>query len=161
MSFVSHLEDVNSMALTVLRRLLERTKLQDNEIGKLEFATETLHDKSKSSKTILMKLFKNKNIEGVTNLNACYGGTAALFNCISWGKTEGKGRYSIVVMSDVAVYNDIRAEPTGGSGAVAILLGPNPLIELEEYRYSYFDDAYDFYKPHMSSEYPLVDGKLS
>ena len=32
-----------------------------------------------------MKLFTNKNIEGVTNLNACYGGTAAIFNCLSWG----------------------------------------------------------------------------
>lgn len=108
-----------------------------------------------------MKLFKNKNIEGVTNLNACYGGTAAILNCISWGKSEGKGRFSIVVMSDVAVYDDIRAEPTGGSGAVAILLGPDPMIELEESRFSHFEDAYDFYKPNMSSEYPLVDGKLS
>lgn len=86
MSFISELEDVNSMALTVLRKLLERTKISDKQIGKLELATETLHDKSKSSKTILMKLFSNKNIEGVTNLNACYGGTAAIFNCISWGK---------------------------------------------------------------------------
>lgn len=73
----------------------------------MEFATETLHDKSKSSKTILMNLFRNKNIEGVTNLNACYGGTAAIFNCISWGKTVGKGKYSIVVMSDVAVYDKL------------------------------------------------------
>lgn len=92
----------------------------------MEFATETLHDKSKSSKTILMRLFKNKNMEGVTNLNACYGGTAALLNCISWGKTEGKGKYSIVVMSDVAIYDSLAAEPTSGAGAVAILLGPNP-----------------------------------
>ncbi len=112
MSFVSHLEDVNSMALTCLRRLLERTGISENQIGKIEFATETLHDKSKSSKTILMSLFKNKNMEGVTNLNACYGGTSALFNCISWGLTQGRGKYSIVVMSDVAVYDNIRAEPT-------------------------------------------------
>ena len=75
----------------------------------MEFATETLHDKSKSSKTILMNLFRNKNIEGVTNLNACYGGTAAIFNCISWGKTVGKGKYSIVVMSDVAVYDKLNS----------------------------------------------------
>jgi 3-hydroxy-3-methylglutaryl CoA synthase len=32
-----------------------------------------------------MRMFKNKNIEGVTNLNACYGGTAALINCINYG----------------------------------------------------------------------------
>ena len=85
MSFVSHLEDVNSMALTCLRNLILWTKIPEEKIGKIEFATETLHDKSKSSKTILMSLFKNKNIEGVTNLNACYGGTNALLNCLAWG----------------------------------------------------------------------------
>lgn len=161
MSFVSHLEDVNSMALTVLRRLIEKTKINEEKIGKIEFATETLHDKSKSSKTILMKLFKNKNIEGVTNLNACYGGTAALFNCIAWGETRGQGKYSIVVMSDVAVYDNVNAEPTGGAGAIAILLGPNPIITLERERFSFFDDEYDFYKPNMEVEYPIVNGRIS
>lgn len=96
-----------------------------------------------------MKLFKNKNIEGVTNLNACYGGTAALFNCLSWGRTEGQGKYSIVVMSDVAWYDSLAALPTAGAGAVAILMGPNPLIQIEPFRFSYFDDEYDFYKPNL------------
>ena len=100
-------------------------------------------------------------MEGVTNLNACYGGTAALLNCISWGKTEGKGKYSIVVMSDVAVYDSLSAEPTSGAGAVAILLGPNPHIILEEERFSQFDDYYDFYKPNLHKEAAVVDGKLS
>ncbi len=162
MSFVSHLEDVNSMALTVLRRLLERTKIPEDQIGKLEFASETLHDKSKSSKTILMQLFKNnKNIEGVTNINACYAGTAALFNCISWGKAEGRGRYSIVVTSDIAVYDTISAQPTAGAGAIAMLLGPNPVFEIEPFRFSQFEDKYDFYKPHLEKEAPVVNGKLS
>lgn len=32
-----------------------------------------------------MRLFgENTNIEGVTSINACYGGTNALFNTISW-----------------------------------------------------------------------------
>lgn len=162
MSFVSHLEDVNSMALTVLKNLLDRTKVPLHDIGKLEFATETLHDKSKSSKTVLMQLLgDNKDVEGVTHLNACYGGTAALFNCISWGHNEGKSKYSVVVMADVAVYNTIAAQPTGGAGAVAILLGPDPNIILEPLRASYFTDVYDFYKPDLHSEFPIVDGKLS
>lgn len=101
-----------------------------------------------------MKLFKNKNMEGVTNLNACYGGTAAILNCISWGKTEGQGKYSVVVMSDVAVYDSLAAQPTGGSAAVAILLGPNAKVVLEAQRFSHFDDAYDFYKPHLEKEFP-------
>ena len=64
-------------------------------------------------------------------------------------------------MSDVAVYDDVRAIPTSGAGAVAILLGPDPYIELEEHRFSHFDDAYDFYKPNLAKEFPVVDGKLS
>lgn len=162
MSFISPLEDVNSISLTVLRRLLSRTKVPISKIGKLEFGTETLHDKSKSTKTILMQLFKtNKNIEGVTNLNACYGGTSALFNCISWGKNEGKGRYSIVVMADVAVYDSIAAQPTGGVGAVALLLGPDPSVEIERNRVSHFENAYDFFKPNLGKEFPVVNGRLS
>lgn len=162
MSYVSHLEDVNSMALTVLDNLIKKHKIPTNMIGKLEFATETLHDKSKSSKTILMKLLgKNHDVEGVSNINACYGGTAALFNCVNWGIAEGDGKYSIVVMSDVAVYDSIAAQPTGGAGAIAILLGPEPLIALEPLRASYSDDVYDFHKPDMESEFPTVNGKLS
>jgi len=49
--------------------------------------TESLVDKSKSIKSMLMRLFKesgNSNVEGVDSTNACYGGTAALFNSTAW-----------------------------------------------------------------------------
>lgn len=48
--------------------------------------TETPVDKSKSIKSMLMRLFNNCNndVEGVDSTNACYGGTAALFNSIAW-----------------------------------------------------------------------------
>jgi len=47
--------------------------------------TETPVDKSKSIKSMLMRLFDNcNNVEGVDSTNACYGGTAALFNSIAW-----------------------------------------------------------------------------
>lgn len=89
MSFVSCLEDANSMACTVVRRLLNRLKIDENSIGRIEVATESLSDKAKSTKTVLMRMFKNKNIEGVTSLNACYGGTAALINCFNYGNSGG------------------------------------------------------------------------
>lgn len=39
------------------------------------------------------------------------------------------GRLALVVTGDIAVYGDKAARPTGGAGAVAILLGPNaPLV---------------------------------
>ena len=58
-----------------------------DQIGRVEVGTETILDKSKSVKSVLMQLFEgsgNTNIEGVDSTNACYGGTAALFNSIAW-----------------------------------------------------------------------------
>lgn len=80
-------EDVNSISLTCVQNLLQKHKIDPRSIGRLEVGTETLIDKSKSVKTTLMELFKesgNHDIEGVTSINACYGGTNALFNTINW-----------------------------------------------------------------------------
>lgn len=39
------------------------------------------------------------------------------------------GRYAVVVAGDIAVYASGAARPTGGAGAVAMLVGPHaPLI---------------------------------
>lgn len=68
-------------------------------------------------------------------------------------------------MSDIAVYEpDSGAECTGGSGAVAILVGPNAPLVLERQLIStHMADHFDFYKPvvGLSCEYPRVDGKNS
>lgn len=54
------------------------------------------------------------------------------------------------------------ARPTGGAGAIAMAIGPNaPLIFERGLRASCMRHAYDFYKPDLRSEYPMVDGKLS
>ena len=56
-------------------------------MGRLEVGTETIIDKSKSVKTVLMQLFEdsgNTDVEGVDTTNACYGGTAALVNALNW-----------------------------------------------------------------------------
>jgi hydroxymethylglutaryl-CoA synthase len=58
-----------------------------SSIGHLEVGTETIIDKSKSVKTVLMQLFEesgNHDVEGIDTTNACYGGTAALFNALAW-----------------------------------------------------------------------------
>ena len=39
------------------------------------------------------------------------------------------GRFALVVAADIAVYASGNARPTGGAGAVAMLVGPNaPLV---------------------------------
>lgn len=87
MGFCSVQEDINSLCLTVVQRLMERTKLPWDAVGRLEVGTETIIDKSKAVKTVLMELFQdsgNTDIEGIDTTNACYGGTASLFNAANW-----------------------------------------------------------------------------
>jgi len=166
MAFTGPGEDINSMCMSALTNLMEKYGLDYSDIGRLEVGTETILDKSKSTKTSLMGLFDesgNSDVLGVTNINACYGGTAALFNTIDWMESSAwDGRYGIVLAGDIAVYEKGPARPTGGAGVVAFLIGPDaPLVFENKLRASHFEDAYDFYKPFLSSEYPAVDGHLS
>ncbi|KAG9874293.1 hydroxymethylglutaryl-CoA synthase, partial [Aureobasidium melanogenum] len=63
---------------------------------------------------------------------------------------------------DIALYKKGAARPTGGAGCVAMLVGPNaPLVFEPGHRGSYITHAYDFYKPDLTSEYPIVDGHFS
>jgi hydroxymethylglutaryl-CoA synthase len=158
-------EDVNSMALTVVHSLLEKYDIDPMSVGRLEVGTETLIDKSKSCKTVLMDLFPNNpDIEGATVINACYGGTSALLNAFAWVESDGwDGRYAIVVAVDIAAYARGPARPTCGAGAVAVLVGrdaPLSMIDPRE-RCTHATNVYDFYKPDHSVEYPTVDGALS
>ncbi|KAM4706646.1 hydroxymethylglutaryl-CoA synthase, cytoplasmic isoform 1-T2 [Discoglossus pictus] len=166
MGFCSDREDINSLCLTVVQKLMERNNITYDCIGRLEVGTETIIDKSKSVKTVLMQLFEesgNTDVEGIDTTNACYGGTAALFNAVNWVESSSwDGRYALVVAGDIAVYATGSARPTGGAGAVAMLVGPNATLILERgLRGTHMQHAYDFYKPDMVSEYPVVDGKLS
>ncbi|XP_034048309.1 hydroxymethylglutaryl-CoA synthase, cytoplasmic [Thalassophryne amazonica] len=166
MGFCSDREDINSLCLTVVQRLMEKNGLSYNSVGRLEVGTETIIDKSKSVKTVIMQLFEesgNTDVEGIDTTNACYGGTAALFNAVNWVESSSwDGRYALVVAGDIAVYASGNARPTGGAGAVAMLVGPNAPLAFERgLRGTHMQHAYDFYKPDMMSEYPVVDGKLS
>ncbi|KAH1075086.1 hypothetical protein J1N35_027414 [Gossypium stocksii] len=166
LAFCTEVEDVISMSLTVVTSLLEKYKIDPKQIGRLEVGSETVIDKSKSIKTFLMQIFEkcgNTDIEGVDSTNACYGGTAALFNCVNWVESSSwDGRYGIVVCTDSAVYAEGPARPTGGAAAIAMLIGPDAPIAFEsKFRGSHMFHAYDFYKPNLASEYPVVDGKLS
>ncbi|CAM9856572.1 unnamed protein product, partial [Chrysoparadoxa australica] len=166
MAFTGDREDINSVCLTVLEGLLEKYDIDRASIGRLEVGTESLIDKSKSTKTVLMQLFEsagNTDVEGATVINACYGGTAALLNAVAWVESSGwDGRYACVVAADIAVYAEGPARPTGGCGAVAVLIGPNAPLPLNmKTRATHACDVWDFYKPNMDSEYPAVDGALS
>lgn len=139
----------------------QRYGIHPSEVGRLEVGTETLVDKSKSTKTILMDLFPgNTDIEGATIINACYGGTAALLNAFTWVESDGwDGRYAIVVAADIAAYARGPARPTCGAGAVAVLVGRDaPLSFDPKERTTHAANVWDFFKPDHTVEYPTVDG---
>ncbi|KAJ5721764.1 uncharacterized protein N7483_009698 [Penicillium malachiteum] len=166
MSFCDDREDIYSMSLTTLSSLMNKYNIDPMSIGRLEVGTETLLDKSKSVKSVLMQLFAphgNTNIEGIDTVNACYGGTNAVFNSINWLESSAwDGRDAIVVCGDIALYAAGAARPTGGAGCVAMLIGPDaPIVFEPGLRASYLTHAYDFYKPDLTSEYPVVDGHFS
>ena len=113
--------------------------MDPRSIGRLDVGTETIIDKSKSVKTVLMDLFAasgNTDIEGIDSKNACYGSTAALFNAINWIESSSwDGRNAIVFAGDIAIYAEGGARPVGGAGACAMLIGPNaPLVFEREFR---------------------------
>ncbi|WPK26763.1 hypothetical protein PUMCH_004124 [Australozyma saopauloensis] len=163
MAFVNDREDIYSLSLTATSRLLKNYNIDPNSIGRLEVGTETLLDKSKSVKSVLMQLFgDNDDIEGVDTVNACYGGTSAVINAVNWIESSSwDGRDAIVVAGDIAIYAKGAARPTGGVGSVAMLIGPDAPIVFDSVRGSHMEHAYDFYKPDFTSEYPVVDGHFS
>jgi len=150
----------------VVQNLVEKHNLAFKDIGYLEVGTETLLDKSKSVKTVLMSLFEksgNFDVEGIDTKNACYGGTASVFNAVNWIESSSwDGRWAIVVAADIASYAPGPARPTGGAGAVAILIGPNaPVVFDQGVRGTFMNHVWDFYKPELACEYPVVDGHFS
>lgn len=166
MSFCDDTEDIYSMCLTTLSSLLQKYSIDPKSIGRLEVGTETILDKSKSVKSVLMQLFSesgNTNVEGVDTVNACYGGTNAIFNSINWVESSAwDGRDAVVVTGDIALYKKGNARPTGGAGCVAMVIGPDaPIVFESGLRGSHITHAYDFYKPDLTSEYPYVDGHFS
>ncbi len=115
---------------------------------------------------MLTQLFEpsgNTSLEGIDTINACYGGTSALFNAVNWVESRAwDGRDAIVVASDIALYKEASSRPTGGAGCVAMLVGPDALLSLDPaLKGTFMTHAYDFYKPDLKAEFPVVNGHES
>ena len=55
------------------------------------------------------------------------------------------------------VYAEGPARPTGGAAAIALLIGPDAPVAFEsKYRASHMAHVYDFYKPDLASDYPVI-----
>ena len=157
-------EDQNciSMAKEALENLMIKSKMLQEDIGRLEVGSGSNPDSAKSIKTHLMSYFtENKSISGADNIQACYGGTAALLNSLAWAQSNfSEGKYAIVVCTDCYFYDDPSLYPLSSGGAVALLVGRNPVFEIEEKMTHYFDDYLDFQKPKKIHPKTIIDGNL-
>ncbi|MCH91841.1 hydroxymethylglutaryl-CoA synthase, partial [Trifolium medium] len=85
-----------------------------------------------------------------------------LCSTVSTGWRAIHGMDDMDLLSAPTVYAEGPARPTGGAAAIAMLIGPDAPIAFEsKLRGSHMAHVYDFYKPDLASEYPVVDGKLS
>lgn len=175
MAFTTAEEDTLSLARNALQNLtllLERSGLSHmlRQVRRLEVGTESNFDRSKSLKSSLVDLLPSSDLSGADCVNACIGGTIALHNSCSWlqAQPQGGDGLAIVVTSDIACYEKPNEMPTGGAGAVAMLLGMSSdtgdagyaAICPESFTYSW-KNCYDFYKPSVISDNPTVNGRLS
>ncbi|KAK3254043.1 hypothetical protein CYMTET_36729, partial [Cymbomonas tetramitiformis] len=160
-------EDTVSMALTVVKRLMERHQIAYKDVGMLAVGSETLLDRSKSIKSNLMQLFEAHgcyNVEGVDSYHACYGTTATLFNAINWVQSASwDGRWAIVVGSDVSdASSKHKYSFLVGAGAVAMLVGPDAPVQMESVRVTHMMNRWDFFKPvGWKTMAAVVDGPHS
>lgn len=155
-------EDPVSFALTAVSRLLWRYRVKHHEVGMMYIGSESLLDRAKSIKSNVMMLFEEHDcydVEGVDNYNACYGGTAALLNCMNWVQSYSHdGRWAIAVATDIA------DAPAGyrfmcGAACVAMLVGIDAPMRMERERQTHIIHRWDFYKPiGWPTMAPIVDG---
>ena len=155
-------EDPVSIGLSAVSRLMYRYNVKFEEVGMMYVGSESLLDRAKSIKSNLMMLFNENNcydVEGCDTYNACYGGTAALLNCMNWLTSDAwDGRWAIAVATDIA------DSPAGyrfmtGCACVAMLVGVDAALVFERERCSHIINRWDFYKvPHpRTSHHHLSD----
>ena len=142
-------EDPVSIGLSAVSRLMYRYNVKFEEVGMMYVGSESLLDRAKSIKSNLMMLFNENNcydVEGCDTYNACYGGTAALLNCMNWLTSDAwDGRWAIAVATDIA------DSPAGyrfmtGCACVAMLVGVDAALVFERERCSHIINRWDFYK---------------
>lgn len=156
-------ESVVSLATSALSQLIKETNINVNDIGRLDVGSETNPDSAKSLKSALMSvLHPNSDVLGSDNVQACYGGTAAVLNAMAWLESPFcNKKYAVVVCTDGFFYDSPDLYPLSSAGAVAILLGYDPVFTFSYDIKNYSEDCNDFLKPKKDHPKTVIDGKKS
>jgi hydroxymethylglutaryl-CoA synthase len=163
-------EDAATMAAMSLWELMQRNRLQPQDIGKIYIGTESGVDEAKAIGTYVIGMLEKIYGQGsfqecltVEFKSACIAASYALEDLCSWvaaGRDED--RIGVAVASDIARY-PLRSggEYTQGAGSVSLLVKKNPrLIALEDGVGVFTRDENDFFRP-LGCSMAVVNGKHS
>jgi len=164
-------QDPACMAANACLRLLEKNDLKPSEIGRLYVATESGVDESKAMNSYVIGMLEQvygrgsfEHCGGIECKFACVSGSYAIYDNTNWIRCdENNGKYSLVVVSDVAKYDiGSSGEYTQGAGAVAMLIKEDPrLLALDsKVTSTVISNEHDFYRP-FAKETPVVNGQYS
>lgn len=154
-------EDVITMAVEAAAPLVNGIDRQ--QIGMVLFATESAYDQAKAGATYVARYLKlPKQIIALELKAACFGATGGLLLALTWLAAH-PGQKALVIASDIARYAPgTLAELSAGAGAIAFLLGGNPIlgrINSETIGLSTVETL-DFWRPKELA-YALTNGQLS
>jgi hydroxymethylglutaryl-CoA synthase len=156
MSFCDGDEDVATMGAEAIWSLIQSSKLEPEQIGRIYLGTESAIDGAKPTATYMVDMIERRwqkkgclrNCDVVDMTFACIGAVDAMQNCIDW-VSMNPGQKAIVVASDFAKYElGSTGEYTQGAGAVAILISDNPkLFSIHSKIGVATESVHDFFKP--------------
>jgi len=150
-------EDAATLAASSILKLIEKSNINPQDVGRIYIGTESGVDESKAMGGYVIGMLEKALGKGafqqcgtVEFKFACIGATYALDSALSWvGSPRSRGRIAIVVASDIARY-DLKSagEYTQGAGSVAMSITRNPrLLEIEEVNAAFTKDENDFFRP--------------
>lgn len=164
-------QDPACMAANACLKLMQKNRLQPQDIGRMYVATESALDESKAMNSFVVGMLEQvygessfEHAGGIECKFACVSGSYALYDNANWIRAdENNGKAAIVIVSDIAKYDIGSAgEYTQGAGAVAMLIKDNPRLLAFDQKVAstIIKNEYDFYRP-FGKETPLVNGNYS
>ena len=171
MAMVDTNQDPACMAANACLKIMQKSDLSPNEVGRLYVATESSLDESKAMNSYVIGMLEQVygddsfgHCGGIECKFACVSGSYALYDNSNWIRAgEAEGKSAIVVVSDIAKYDlGSSGEYTQGAGAVAMLVNDKPrLLEFDpKVTATSIKNEYDFYRP-FGKETPIVHGQYS
>jgi hydroxymethylglutaryl-CoA synthase len=155
MSFLDTHQDVISMAINAVYKLIEQENLNPTEISRIYVGSESGLDASKPIASYIISVLEQKlgigvfrNCDALDMTFACIGAVDAMHNCLDYIRLN-PSKKAIVVATDFAKYDlNSTGEYTQGAGAIALLLTENPrLMTFSTAIGVSTEGVFDFFKP--------------